>query len=74
MFLLALSEELDLLQRSLFEGRDLCQALSDEIAFLTVTNYSQMTEISRLSKVSIQSLYELEPLLDTVQLMELAAQ
>ncbi|XP_019855613.1 PREDICTED: uncharacterized protein LOC100636670 [Amphimedon queenslandica] len=70
----ALSDELDLLQRSLHEGRDLCQALSDEISFLTVISYTKMSEMSRLSKLSIQSLHELDPLLDAVQLMELASQ
>ena len=67
----ALSLELNLLQKALLGGRDLCQTLTDEISFLTVSNHTHMAEIVRLSRVMSQSLHELDSLVDNTQLLPL---
>ena len=52
-------------------NRDLCKTFMDEVAFLTVTNHTQMAELVRLSHMSRQALHELDPFLDVKKLQVL---
>ena len=66
-----LSNEMNKIHNHILFNRELCKTFMDEVAFLTVTNHTQMAELVRLSHMSRQALHELDPFLDVKKLQVL---
>lgn len=66
-----LSTEMNKIHNHILFNRELCKSFMDEVAFLTVTNHTQMAELVRLSHMSRQALHELDPLIDITKLQSL---